>query len=80
MSTQLIVESKLSCPKCKSKDLFIIELWNNASIHWEQIDGKFDINDGCQSEGNPYSVECQCKKCKRMWRARKAMQIHDITK
>lgn len=78
MSTPLIVKSRLICHKCKSKDLFLTELWNDASIQWEQIDGIFDRNDGCQSEGNPYCIECQCKKCKHRWRVRSAMQIDEI--
>jgi len=73
-------ESILVCPKCKSSTLFINELWSDHSIQWEQIDGKFDITE-CNSEvGNPYRLECECKKCKYRWKVRKYFQVAQIIK
>lgn len=77
-----IVESKLKCPRCKSPNLSLIEIWEAATITWEQIDGKFDRNDGSLNEGNPHRVEATCsnKECGHSWKPIKAHQIDDVIK
>lgn len=80
MSPQLM-HSKVKCPKCKSIDAIITELWRDSAIQWEQRDGKFDMKDGTiLPEGEPYMIQAQCYKCKHMWTIRKAIQINDIIK
>jgi hypothetical protein len=75
-----IVHSRVKCPKCSSKDLFLVEVWEGHAIHWEQIDGKFDRNDGVLEPGDAYKVESVCKKCNHRWRIRNTLQIDDIIK
>jgi hypothetical protein len=75
-----IVESKVVCPKCKSKDLFLIEIWKDSGITWEQIGGKFDRNDGVLEHGGPYRVEARCKKCDYYWKIKKVTDIHEVIK
>lgn len=74
-----IVESKVKCPKCKSVNLTLIELWRNNSIEWEQTDGKFNRRDGNIEPGDPYKVEAKCE-CGHRWSIRGALQIGDIQK
>jgi DNA-directed RNA polymerase subunit M/transcription elongation factor TFIIS len=74
------MKSKVKCPKCKSKDLFIAELWKDSAIEWEQRDGEIDRNDGNMSEGNPYRLQCKCSKCKHRWTLRGKIQIDEIEK
>lgn len=71
--------SKVKCPKCKCSDLFLIELWKDAAIYWEQTKGSFDEKDGTLEPGNPYKVEARCKNCDHQWKVRGALQIHDVT-
>jgi len=59
-----IVKSKLKCPKCKSTDLLIQEMWTGHFIEWDQTKGIFDRNDGILGPGSPSSVWGKCKKCK----------------
>lgn len=73
-----IVNSKLVCPKCKSKDLFLIEIWVDMAIHWEQTDGKFDREDGALEPGCPHHVEATCKKCGKRWKPKSANQIDKL--
>ena len=75
-----IVESKVKCPKCKSgDDLVLVECWKGHEITWEQINGKFDYNDGNLNPGDAYKVEAECK-CGHYWTIRKALQIGDVIK
>jgi hypothetical protein len=75
-----IVNSKVKCPKCKSKDLTLVEIWEGHAIHWQQTDGKFDRDEGILEPGDAYKVEGCCKSCKHRWTIRKALQIDDIIK
>lgn len=68
--------SKAICPKCKSRDLFLIEIWDGATICWEQINGEFDKNDGTMEPGGPTKVEGKCKTCNYMWTFRNIHQIN----
>jgi phage FluMu protein Com len=75
-----IVQSTVKCPKCKSIDVMIIEVWRGHTIEWEQLDGKFDRNDGVLEHGYSYKLESTCKKCKHTWTIRKATSIDDVIK
>lgn len=70
-----IVNSKIICPKCKSNNLLLVEVWSQHTITWDQIDGKFDKEDGSLEMGDPYKVEANCKECSHIWKIRKAIQI-----
>jgi hypothetical protein len=73
-----IVNSKVKCPRCKSGNLSLIEVWEGHTITWEQIDGKFDREDGALEPGDAYKVNAHCSECNHTWRIRKALQIDDI--
>lgn len=71
--------TKVKCPKCKAKNLFLIEIWVGATITWEQNEfGVFDKNDGSLEPGDPYRIECRCRKCNHTWKIRNAIQITDV--
>lgn len=70
-----IVKSKIKCPKCKRNTLYLIEVWTAHTIEWEQIDGKFDPDDGNLEVGDPHHLEAKCIPCKHQWRVRGAGQI-----
>ncbi len=76
-----IVESKVKCPKCKSgNNITLSEFWRESSITWQQVDGKFDRNDGnVNPDGDPYKVEALCR-CGHHWRVKGAIQITDVIK
>lgn len=76
MSEQL----KTKCPKCKSTDLYILEIWKGHTIQWECRNGTIETNEGILEPGDPYQVEATCRKCKHIWRVRKAQQINDLFK
>jgi hypothetical protein len=72
-----IVECKIKCPKCRSKDIYLEEIWKGHSIQWDVVDGKFDRDDGVLEPGDPWKVYGECKKCNHIWRIRNANQIND---
>lgn len=74
-----IVESKVKC-KCGSADIDLCEVWEDHTINWEQIDGKFNRDHGALEMGYAHKVEALCKRCKKRWTIRKALQIDDIIK
>lgn len=71
--------SKVQCPKCKSRDLTLIEVWKGHDITWEQREGLFDRDDGVLEAGSPYKVEAKCSSCRHHWTIRKALQIDDVS-
>lgn len=74
-----IVKSKVKCRRCKSNEhIILIELWKNATIEWEQINGEFDIKDGSLNPGDPYKVEAICKKCNYAWTLKGINQINHV--
>lgn len=73
-----IAQSKVRCPKCKSKTLYLIEVWEGHTIQWEVENGKFDRDDGSLNPGDPYKVQAKCI-CGHAWTIRMALQIDDIT-
>lgn len=75
-----IVESIVNCPKCKNtKQLTLIEIWQDHTISWIVENGKFDRDDGALEMGDAYKVQAKCT-CGHMWTIRKALQIDDIIK
>jgi ssDNA-binding Zn-finger/Zn-ribbon topoisomerase 1 len=75
-----IVETKAKCPKCKSTDLNLVEVWEDSAIHWQQIDGKIERDNGSLEPGNAFKVQATCMKCKHWWTIKGAQQIDDIVK
>lgn len=73
-----ICASKAKCPKCKSRNLVLIEEWKDHTIQWVQEDGRFDRNDGVLEPGSPFRVEAKCRDCKHTWTFRGATQIDDL--
>jgi hypothetical protein len=67
------------CPKCKSKNLQLIELWTH-SITWDQTEeaGGLTSTEGDLNPGDPYRVDALCKQCNYAWRLRGVTQITDL--
>lgn len=65
---------KIACPKCGSRDLNLIEMWE-TSIEWTVTDGWMDRSSGNKAEGRPTGVMATCKACRYDWKPRKATQI-----
>lgn len=74
-----VVKSTAKCPKCKSRNLSLIELWRGHTIQWEQVNGEFDRDDGILEPGDPYKLEAKCKECGHKWTISKATQIDYVT-
>lgn len=66
------------CPKCKSTNLTLTELWKNHSIQFQYKKGKI-IRDGTFEVGDPYKVEALCNQCSHEWRLRNVIQVSDVT-
>lgn len=66
------------CPKCKSNNLFITEIWNGHTISWECLNGQLNLAEGNCEVGNPVKVEGRCKECGHSWTIRNVTQIHQI--
>lgn len=71
------VKSIVKCPKCKSINLELIEIWSAHTITWQQVEGKLNLKEGNLEAGDPYKVEASCM-CGHKWKIRKALQISDI--
>ena len=74
------VETTVKCPKCKSTDLLLIEIWSGHTITWEQKQNVIDRNDGNLESGDPYKVQAICSQCSHSWKVRGALQISDVVK
>lgn len=61
------------CPKCKSKEVTLVELWEGHSIVW--IPGSL-MGDGLLQPGEPYRVEGNCIACNHAWKIRGVIQIN----
>lgn len=75
-----IKETKIKCPKCKSNNLILNEVWINHSIQWEQIDGKIERDNGYLEPGDPHKVCAECSDCSHRWTIRNATQIDNVVK
>lgn len=64
-----IVKSKARCPKCRSKNLILIEYTKCIST-WEQIDGIIDQNEVWHDIDNIIGIYGECNKCNHKWRFR----------
>lgn len=73
-----LVETKVKCPKCKSTNLTLNEVWDGHGITWEQIDGKIERQQGILEPGDPYKVHAECDQCRHRWTVRGALQIDDV--
>jgi len=69
-------KTKAKCPKCKSKDITIIET-SNAYQSWIQTDGIINRNDGIMNHGDITSVDGSCNKCNHKWKF-KCSQIDEL--
>lgn len=68
---------KLCCPKCRSRNLVLTELWE-TSIQWSVTNGWMDKAGGALNEGSPTGVEAKCEECWHGWTARNASQVIDV--
>jgi len=73
-------ETTVKCPKCKSTNLWLSEVWKNHGIQWEQVNGKIEKSDGNLEPGDPFKVCAECSNCKHRWTIRGASQIDDVFK
>ena len=62
-----IRKTKAICPKCKSKNLSIIEI-SEAEQIWYQVDGVINREEGFMEPGNIVRVEGRCDECGHRWR------------
>ena len=62
------------CPKCKSQNVEIIEVWS-ASMSWIPDDPYY--NEGAMMPGDPEHVEGRCLDCDHRWRMRKVIQVQE---
>lgn len=69
-------KTKAICPKCKSKNLTIIEV-SDAFQSWDQVNGIIDRNDGIMNHGDITRVEGICDECNYRWKFR-CSQIDDL--
>ena len=72
--------TKITCPKCKSTPIELIEIWTNAAIYYKtNSDGLWDGNDGIVEPADTVShVEALCQ-CNHSWRLRGVNDILDLT-
>ena len=75
-----ISKTKVKCPRCKSSDLCITELWKGHSIKWVQVNGEIERKNGNIDPGDPYKIFCECSNCSHVWTVRGASQITDVIK
>lgn len=71
-----LVETKVRCPKCKSKDLILVEV-GTWSSEFKVTCGKFDRQEGFHEPGSVDRLEATCSSCKHQWKVRGAGQIDD---
>jgi len=62
-----IKQTKAKCPKCKSKDITIVET-SNAYQSWIQTDGIVNKEEGIMNHGDIISVNGICDKCNHKWK------------
>jgi len=70
--------SKLKCPKCKGKDLVIIEHWY-CGITFYQEEGVIDSSQGIIEPDNAYKLVSTCLKCNHKWTVKGAIQITNLS-
>lgn len=60
------------CPKCKTQNVELIEVWD-ATISWSPCEPYF--NNGNLNPGDPKKVEGHCLNCDHKWTIRKVPQV-----
>lgn len=73
-----IRKSKTPCPKCRSKNINIHEIWRGHTISWHIENGTVNRNEGYLEPGDPYKVEGECRDCDHRWTFRMAADIEDV--
>lgn len=69
-------QSRVVCPKCRSKDLRVTEMWSSQIEHI-QINGEIDTSQGEKEHLYPIGLHASCS-CGHFWQLRGARQINDI--
>lgn len=69
---------KCICPKCKSTELTLTELWKNHSVQFYYKDGNISGKGNLEC-GEPYKVEAFCNNCHHEWRLKGIVQISQIS-
>ncbi len=75
-SLRRLVQTKLRCPRCKSRDLRLHEQVN-CTTTFIVMGGQFDRNEGWNEPGSIEGVWSECSRCGHGWRVRGADQIDD---
>lgn len=66
--------TKVSCPRCQSSDLELIECMTATTV-WQVSNGRLNRADGYHHPGDITHVEARCSKCEHHWRLRKIGHI-----
>lgn len=69
-------KSKAKCPKCRSKNLTIAEMYD-STIEWIQEDGFFNKNEGSMEHGSVTGTFGECAECLHRWKFR-TLQVTDL--
>lgn len=75
-----VMQSTVKCPRCKSNNLVLTEVWTGHTIEWEQEGGVIDKNKGSSEPGDPYTVNGLCKDCFHEWKLKGVIQITQVLK
>ena len=76
------MKTPISCPRCRSYDIDIIEERPVSSVWHQTKEGLVDI-EGVSGEGlgsvpSILAVTAQCRNCRHFWNLRKVLQITDL--
>lgn len=67
----------LRCPKCKSRDLEIVET-TEGLLCFRVVNGLLNRGAGMVESGGIVGLNANCLKCRHHWKPRKAHQIDDV--
>jgi len=65
---------KRICPRCRSRNLALSEIWQGHAIYWDK---GFSLDDGIHSDGEPKSVQGICLDCRHFWTLRGVRQVDE---
>lgn len=71
------VKTKAKCIKCRGNNLTLTEIWDGASISFNVVDGKREVN-GCSENGECVSLRADCWNCNHSWYFRKIINAEDL--
>lgn len=71
-------DNRCVCPKCKSTDLILTEVWENHSYHFFYKNGDI-VGKGVLEPGDPYKVKALCNDCYHKWCLDGVTQISEIS-